>query len=84
MIRRRAYGAFYVSLLFASMTEILWILQPWTEPGHCCRRSPWHSQMHTRAGAAPAALARGTRLAYPTSPLFFVVESYLTTGVQTT
>jgi len=55
VVYSRGYGAFYVSLLAASITEIVWIFHPWTD--HCCR------------------------LAYPTSPVFFVVESYLTLGL---
>ena len=57
LIYSRSCGAFYISLLAASLTEIVWILHPWADPMHCCR------------------------MAYPTSPLFFVVESYLTLGL---
>jgi hypothetical protein len=56
VVYSRGYGAFYVSLLVASITELLWVLHPWASGG-CCR------------------------LAYPTSPVFFVVESYLTIGL---
>ena len=35
VVYSRGYGAFYVSLLAASVTEIVWIFHPWTD--HCCR-----------------------------------------------
>ena len=35
VVYSRGYGAFYVSLLAASITEIVWIFHPWTD--HCCR-----------------------------------------------
>ena len=35
VVYSRGYGAFYVSLLAASVTEIVWIFRPWTD--HCCR-----------------------------------------------
>ena len=57
VVYSRGYGAFYVSMLAASITEIVWILHPWTDPAHCCS------------------------LRYPDSPVFFVVESYLTLGL---
>ena len=37
VVYSRGYGAFYVSLLAASITEIVWIFHPWTD--HCCRSS---------------------------------------------
>ena len=33
----RSCGAFYLSLLVASLTEIIWMLHPWV--GHCCHLS---------------------------------------------
>lgn len=30
-------GAFYASLLAASITEIVWISHPWINPRHCCK-----------------------------------------------
>ena len=30
-------GAFYASLLAASITEIVWISHPWINPMHCCK-----------------------------------------------
>ena len=34
----RSCGAFYLSLLVASLTEIIWMLHPWV--GHCCHLVP--------------------------------------------
>ena len=82
VVYSRGYGAFYVSLLAASITEIVWIFHPWTD--HCCRSTrpacAAHSPPMHELGPLPA-LGRSCRLAYPTSPVFFVVESYLTLGV---
>ena len=35
VVYSRGYGAFYVSLLAASITELVWIFHPWRN--HCCR-----------------------------------------------
>jgi len=35
----RSCTAFYLSLLLASLTEIVWILHPWVNTRHCCRLS---------------------------------------------
>lgn len=35
----RSCGAFYMSLLFASLTEIIWIAHPWVSQVHCCKLS---------------------------------------------
>mmetsp|Transcript_14982 Transcript_14982/g.34324 ORF Transcript_14982/g.34324 Transcript_14982/m.34324 type:complete len:273 (-) Transcript_14982:64-882(-) len=35
----RSCGAFYMSLLAASLTEIIWIAHPWVSQVHCCRLS---------------------------------------------
>uniref|UniRef100_A0A7S4C244 Ion transport domain-containing protein n=1 Tax=Chrysotila carterae TaxID=13221 RepID=A0A7S4C244_CHRCT len=33
----RSCGAFYISLLIASLTEIIWILHPWMSAANCCQ-----------------------------------------------
>ena len=78
-------GAFYASLLGASITEIVWISHPWLNPMHWCAPASAPAAAHPRRPRACRRRAacpwHGCRLFYPQSTAFFLVEAYLTLGL---
>ena len=83
-------GAFYSSLLVASITEIVWISHPWLNPRHWCAPPRSHHRavvrvwcviVSDRLSICSRACTHSCKVFYPQSTAFFFVEAYLTLGL---